>query len=196
MTDRIQNLIDTGRLVREKASDAEVAGLWLNALEAFADASVPGVSPKGRLVRAYDAGRLAATSLVRSRDLRVRATNHHEITVAAAGFVSAGDLAASFGELEELRALRVDAEYGWESGVSATDAESALQTVRGILRESATNLRAHRPAHPSSGMNARTGSGECRPANSASRRNRRWNGTKSACTERSCRARRLCAPAP
>lgn len=126
MTDRIQNLIDAGRLVRENASDMEVAGLGSNALEAFADASFIGMSAKGRLVRAYDAGRLAATALVRARDLRVRASNHHEVTLAAAAFVSARDLAVALGDLEDLRTLRSDAEYGWGSTVSAADAEHAF----------------------------------------------------------------------
>ncbi|HEX6912256.1 MAG TPA: hypothetical protein VF142_17765 [Longimicrobium sp.] len=146
MTDRIQNLIDAGRLVRETASDIEVAGLWSNALEAFADASARVISAKGRLVRAYDAGRLAATALVRSRDLRVRASNHHEITLAAAGFVSAGDLAIALDDLEDLRTVRSDAEYGWESNVSAADAENALDVVRRILHHGTLNLRQHRPA--------------------------------------------------
>ena len=146
MTDRIQNLIDAGRLARQEASDTEVAGLWSNALEAFADASVPGISPKGRLVRAYDAGRLAAAALVRSRDLRVRATNHHEVTLAAAGFVAGGGLAALVGELDELRTLRIQVEYGWASNVSAEDARNALEIVRRFLDEGAPNLREHRPA--------------------------------------------------
>jgi hypothetical protein len=146
MTDRIQNLIDAGRLVRQAGSDTEVAGLWSNALEAFADASVPGISAKGQLVRAYDAGRLAAAALVRSRDLRVRAANHHEVTLAAAGFVSGGSLAALLRDLDDVRIARSEAEYGWESSVSAEDARAALDIVRKILNESAPNLREHRPA--------------------------------------------------
>jgi hypothetical protein len=146
MTDRIQNLVDSGRIVRQAGSDTEVAGLWSNALEAFADASVAGISAKGRLVMAYDAGRLAAAALVRSRDLRVRAANHHEVTLAAAGFVSESSLATLLRELDDVRTLRSDAQYGWESNVSAADAENALKIVRRILIEGARNLLEHRPA--------------------------------------------------
>ncbi len=148
MTNRIQNLIDAGRLVREASSDGEVAGLWANALEAFADAcnSVGVMSAKGRLVRAYDAGRLAATALVRSRGLRVRASNHHEVTLAAAAFVSEVDLALALGDLEDLRTVRSDAEYSWESNVSPADAEHALEVVRSVLRNGALDLRQHRPS--------------------------------------------------
>ncbi|HEY0016510.1 MAG TPA: hypothetical protein VGC13_09340 [Longimicrobium sp.] len=53
-----------------------------NAVQAFRDAAVEGVSANGKLVRAYDAGRIAATAIVRVRDLRVRAANHHELTLA------------------------------------------------------------------------------------------------------------------
>ena len=81
MTDRIQNLVDAGRLSREPASDDEIAGLWANALQAFGDAQVESISANGRLLRAYDAGRIAAAAVVRSRDLRVRAANHHELTL-------------------------------------------------------------------------------------------------------------------
>jgi hypothetical protein len=97
-------------------------------------------------VRAYDAARLAAAALVRSRDLRVRATNHHEVTLAAAGFVAGGSLAALVGELDELRTLRIEVEYGWASNVSAEDAQNALEIVRRFLDEGAPNLREHRPS--------------------------------------------------
>jgi hypothetical protein len=93
MTDRIQNLVDAGRLAREAASDEEIAGLWANAVQAFRDAAVEGVSANGKLVRAYDAGRIAATAVVRVRDLRVRAANHHELTLAVAALVSGAELA-------------------------------------------------------------------------------------------------------
>ena len=146
MTDRIQNLIDMGRLLRDEAGDEEVAGLWSNALEAFADASVTGISAAGRLVRAYDAGRLAAAALVRSRDLRVRAANHHEITLVAASFTSSGDLEVALGDLQDLRTLRSAAEYGWQMSVSDDDAEDALAVVRRVIQGGAHNLQEHRPA--------------------------------------------------
>jgi hypothetical protein len=55
MTDRIQNLVDAGRLSREPTADDEVAGLWTNAVQAFHDAQVDSISANGRLLRAYDA---------------------------------------------------------------------------------------------------------------------------------------------
>lgn len=123
MVDRIQNLIEAGRLAREPAPDAEITGLWSNALQAYQDARVKNVSPTGRLVRAYDAGRIAAAAIVRSRDLRVRAANHHEVTLAVAALVSSAELAKAFAELDGIRRRRVDLEYGWQAGASEQEVE-------------------------------------------------------------------------
>lgn len=146
MTDRIQSLIDAGRLSREPASDDEVAGLWGNAVQAFADAQVESVSANGRLLRAYDAGRIAAAAVVRSRDLRVRAANHHELTLAVAALVSSPELALAFNEMDGMRRLRTDLEYGWQAGASDTDVHRALDVVRRILRGGSAELPVSRPS--------------------------------------------------
>lgn len=146
MTDRIQNLLDLGKLVREPAPDDEVAGLWANALQAYQDAHVPAISASGRLVRAYDSARIAAMAMVRSRDLRPRASNHHEVTSSAAQMLAGGELRAALGALDVLRPLRVEAEYGWQVQTSAAEAERAVNVARQVLQNGAHNLVAHRPA--------------------------------------------------
>jgi hypothetical protein len=145
MSDRIQNLIDAGRLAREPASDDEITGLWANGVQAFEDARMEGMSTTGRLIRAYDAGRIAATALVRSRDLRVRASNHHEVTLAVATLLARADLAAAIRELDAVRRRRTDLEYGWQAGASKDDVDRAIETVGRILRHGVENLREHRP---------------------------------------------------
>lgn len=146
MSDRIQNLVDAGRLAREPAPDDEIAGLWTNAVQAYRDALVESISANGRLVRAYDAGRIAATAVVRARDLRVRAANHHELTLAVAALLSGAELARAFGELDGMRRLRVDLEYGWQAGASEKDVGRALDVVGRILDREAAELAAHRPS--------------------------------------------------
>lgn len=146
MTDRIQNLVDAGRLSRDPASDDEIVGLWTNAVQAFHDAQVESVSANGRLLRAYDAGRIAAAAVVRSRDLRVRAANHHELTLAVAALVSGPELALGFSEMDGMRRLRADLEYGWQAGASDADVHRALDVVRRILRRGAVELAASRPS--------------------------------------------------
>jgi hypothetical protein len=146
MADRIQNLIDAGRLSREPAPDDEIAGLWANAVQAFHDASVDSVSANGRLLRAYDAGRIAAAAIVRSRDLRVRAANHHELTLAVAALVSGADLAKALNEMDGVRRLRASLEYGWQAGASDADVQRALDVVHRILRGGSTELAISRPS--------------------------------------------------
>ena len=145
MTDRIQNLVDAGRLARVPAPDDEVAGLWANALQAYADARVAALSANGRLVRAYDAGRIAASAVVRSRGLRVRATNHHEVTIAVAALVGGELLATALREFEALRTLRSGIEYGWGAGASGQDVERAVGVVGRILEHGARDLQQNRP---------------------------------------------------
>jgi hypothetical protein len=144
MTDRIQNLVDAGRLSREPTSDDEIAGLWANAVQAFSDAQVESLSANGRLLRAYDAGRIAAAAVVRARDLRVRAANHHELTLAVAALVSGRDLALAFNEMDGMRRLRTDLEYGWQGGASDSDVRRALDVVRRILQGASVELPASR----------------------------------------------------
>lgn len=144
MSDRIQNLLDAGRLAREPAPDDEIAGLWANAVQAYRDALVEGVSTNGRLVRAYDAGRIAATAVVRARDLRVRAANHHELTLALAALLSGEALARAFTELDGMRRLRVDLEYGWQAGASEKDVGRALDVAERILAHGAEEVATQR----------------------------------------------------
>ncbi|HEX6039337.1 hypothetical protein [Longimicrobium sp.] len=144
MSDRIQNLVDLGKLAREPAGDDEIVGLWSNALQAFADALVSGLSASGRLVRAYDAGRIAAMAVVRSRDLRVRAANHHEMTLAVARLIGGPELGQAVADLDGFRTRRTEVEYGWQVAVSAEDAERATEVARRVLRHGAIDLREHR----------------------------------------------------
>jgi hypothetical protein len=146
MTDRIQNLVDAGRLSREPAPDDEIAGLWTNAVQAFHDAQVDSISANGRLLRAYDAGRIAAAAIVRSRDLRVRAANHHELTLAVAALASGPDLAKAFNEMDGIRRFRADLEYGWRAGASDADVQRALDVVRRVLQGGSAELTASRPS--------------------------------------------------
>jgi hypothetical protein len=146
MSDRIQGLIDAGRLSREPAPDDEVAGLWANALQAYTDATFPHLSANGRLVRAYDAGRIAASALVRANDLRVRAANHHEMTIGVAALLGSEELRAALRRFEAFRSLRSNIEYGWQAQASDDDVNRAVDVVRSILEHGARELHPLRPA--------------------------------------------------
>ena len=145
MTDRIQNFLDAGWLQPHPAIDDEVVDVWSNALLTYHDAANADLSPKNRTILGYDAGRLAALAIVRSRDVRIRAGNHHEITIKGAAALSGRDLAGAFHILDDLRSRRHALEYGWGRPTSAEAAASLLTTVRRILELGAENLRQHRP---------------------------------------------------
>jgi hypothetical protein len=144
LTDRSDNLIAAGRLERFEAPDEEIGGVWANALRAFGDALLASQSLRGRLTDAYDAGRLAAHAIVRCHGLRVRAANHHEMTIAAAAMLSDSPLSDALNRLQATRTLRVEIEYGWSNIVNSSDVEMATSLVRQILVEGAQHIRAER----------------------------------------------------
>jgi hypothetical protein len=145
MTDRIQVFIEAGRLARAPAADEEVVGLWAAAVEAFADASSESISPRSRVGLVYDAGRLAADAMVRSHDLRVRATNHHEVAIRTASLLTDEELARAFGRLDSLRTIRAEAKYGWQMADVAENLAMAAPLVRRILELTSRRLVAARP---------------------------------------------------
>jgi hypothetical protein len=145
VSDRIENLVEMGRLAREDAPDEEVVGLWANAVEAYEDAALANRSPNRRLTSAYDAGRVAALALVRAANLRVRARNHHEVTLAAAGFVGGEELEGLFQEFQALRLERIQLEYGWQVKATVGDVEAVLPRVRRILSLAHRAVAALRP---------------------------------------------------
>jgi hypothetical protein len=146
MSDRVERLVELGTLQRETAGDEEVLDIWRNAVRTYRDARSPGLSPKSRLVLGYDAGRLAAHALVRSRDLRVRASNHHETTLKTAAYLSSPELASALFVLDDLRSRRHALEYGWGTTVSDAAAAELLDNVLQVLTLAAESLRTHRPA--------------------------------------------------
>ena len=146
MNPRIANLISLGRLVEEAASDEEVRGLWSHASEAYEDAALPNRSPNRRLTSAYDAGRIAALAVVRAANLRVRAQNHHEVTLAAAGLLAGEPLQTLFQEFQGLHLERIQIEYGWKTRASVDDVNRVLPKVLAILQHGSRWLRSERPA--------------------------------------------------
>jgi hypothetical protein len=145
VTDRIRSLIEAGWLVADPATDEEVIGLWNKALGAWADAHVTANTDDARIIRTYDAGRLAATSLVRAYHLRVRAQNHHEHTLRTAALLGTGELRHSLDEFDRVRRLRSEAEYGWQSSSSGTPLSRGIELVGRILVLACTELRLSRP---------------------------------------------------
>ncbi len=70
MNTTVNNHLEARRLEVRPAADDEVAAYWEKALVAYADASNAGSSRENRLLRAYDAGRIAALAIVRAAGYR------------------------------------------------------------------------------------------------------------------------------
>jgi hypothetical protein len=145
VNERIQRLIDLGRLAHEDAPDEEVAGLWANALQDYQDARLSGASPRSRLKNAYDAGRIAALAITRCHDLRVHAPNHHEITIVAAHHLLGGEGGQSLASFQSVRDLRAELQYGWQRQITMAEVERITALVRAILEHGARHIRAQRP---------------------------------------------------
>ncbi|HEX6751494.1 MAG TPA: hypothetical protein VF092_29650 [Longimicrobium sp.] len=146
MSDRFQNFLDAGWLQPSPASDDEVADIWANALSTYHDAATAQLTPKNRTILGYDAGRLAAYAIVRARDVKIRAGNHHEITIKGAAALSEKELAGALYVLDDLRARRHALEYGWGAATSTDASTALLATVRRILELGADHLRNQRPS--------------------------------------------------
>ncbi|HYH78141.1 MAG TPA: hypothetical protein VEX86_00030 [Longimicrobium sp.] len=146
MTDRIQSWVDAGWLSHVPAADEEVTGLWNKSVAALADARPEVMSADARLIRAYDAGRIAATAVVRCHGLRVRAQNHHEMILKSAALLGSPELAQALNEFDRVRHMRTEVEYGWqEVQVDDDRLVRALRLVQRILEMVAAELKACRP---------------------------------------------------
>lgn len=144
--ERIQSFVEAGWLAEAPASDEEVIGLWSKALGAWGDAHVTANTDEARVIRTYDAGRLAATAVVRAHNYRVRAQNHHEMTLRTAGALGGDELRRALNEFDRVRRLRSEAEYGWEPAPFESPLPHGMELVRRILSLCARELARARPA--------------------------------------------------
>jgi hypothetical protein len=95
---------------------------------------------------AYDAGRFAATALVRAHGLRVRAQNHHEIVLRSAGLLGGDELNRALNQFHRVRTLRAELEYGWEDVTLGERLTEALSLADRVLALVAPQLVGVRPA--------------------------------------------------
>jgi hypothetical protein len=69
----VRRHLESGTLEARPSDDDEVAAFWRKALVAYDDSRLASSSLESRLLRAYDAGRIAAFAIVRSAGYRTRA---------------------------------------------------------------------------------------------------------------------------
>lgn len=110
-----QRLLDESAIEAFVYDDAELLEFWTDALDALRDASLAGMSEKGRLGRAYDGGRLAATAVLGVAGYRVhtsRGGGHHYLTFQALYDLDEPDVSRFGDRLERARRPRAQAQYG------------------------------------------------------------------------------------
>jgi hypothetical protein len=98
--------------LEERFDNSELAGLWARALSAWHDAGVTGLSTEGAFIRAYDAARQAAVTVLAAHGLRVKSgPGHHYITFYALGALEVLELSDFGTEFEAVRNSRHLAAY-------------------------------------------------------------------------------------
>src|SRR5687767_11050597 len=77
----VRRHLEGGTLEERGAADDVVAAFWGKAIVAYNDARVASSSLDNRLLRAYDAGRIAALAIVRAAGYRTKGgEGHHYVT--------------------------------------------------------------------------------------------------------------------
>jgi len=143
MNERIRRFIENRWLDDQPAADDDIVDLWESALDSYDHART--APPRYQFLAGYDAGRIAAQAIVRARNLRVRATNHHEMTIQAAAQLSVPELRTLLHTLDEMRKERSALEYGGVGRVSSERANAVIDLLRRLLPLAAENLREERP---------------------------------------------------
>lgn len=108
----VRRLLEAGRLRAQPMQREHVAALWRKAVNSGRDAALPGMSVDGALRSAYEAGHLAALSLLAAHGLRTGSgQGHHEVAFAAAAALGHAGLDELVADSMEVRSLRKGAMY-------------------------------------------------------------------------------------
>lgn len=146
MNTTIQKHLDGKRLQADPVDDPEVLGFWRKALVAQVDATNATVSLENRMLRAYDAARIAATAIVRAAGYRTRGDGHHHITFdVARSLVSDVDLKRALDTMDALRKVRHDVEYEAEGEVDERTLTKALRGADQVIALGRVHLQKQRP---------------------------------------------------
>jgi hypothetical protein len=148
MNSTVRNHLDARRLENIPAPDSEIIGFWEKALVACRDAHNASASPDNRLLRAYDAARLAASAILREAGLRSRGREgHHYVTFdTARSLVSDPALRNALDEMNSMRDVRHAVEYEADDSLDQATVDEAISSAGQVLRLGAEYLRSARPA--------------------------------------------------
>jgi hypothetical protein len=112
LPERVQRLVEMGRVRAHASTPDEVVILWRKALESASDAALAGMSLDGALRAAYDGGHLAVLALLACHGLRPSGgQGHHEAAFACAAALGYPGLEELVPDSMEIRALRKGSMY-------------------------------------------------------------------------------------
>lgn len=105
-------MLSAGDLSQVEATPADVAGLWMKALQSASDAELSDISLEGAIQSAYTAGLNAALCLLLACGLKTRSGGgHHERTFSVAQELGGPRLKDLVVESSEVRGLRTGSVY-------------------------------------------------------------------------------------
>ena len=129
---------------REPPSKTELDNLRSIVARSLKVVAAPGLSADARFVMAYDAARTLSLMIVRSSGYRPRSVGGHYNTFLALEAADGGfaKLSAYF---DGCRMKRNDCEYDFAGGVTDTDAEGLLNTVKQFAIDAEAWINARHP---------------------------------------------------
>src|SRR5271155_844094 len=137
-------LLADKRITRVRPTKAELDNLRSIVTRSLKDVRAAGLSADARFIMAYDAARTLALIIVRAAGYRPRSVGGHYNTFLA---LDAADpvFAALSAYFDGCRMKRNDCEYDFAGGVTDTDADGLLKTVRQFAIDAEAWVKTHHP---------------------------------------------------
>lgn len=110
--EQIRRLVDDRRIKEQEFAQPDVAAVWKKAVESARDAAISSLSIDSAIRLAYDAGHMAALTLLAAHGLKPSSgQGHHEMAFYAAAVLGGGLLEDLVADSEEIRGLRKGSMY-------------------------------------------------------------------------------------
>jgi hypothetical protein len=126
------------------ATKAEIDNLRSIVTRSLSDVAVVGLSVDSRFIMAYDAARTLSLIVVRAAGYRPRMVGGHYNTFVALETADPA-FAALSAYFDSCRVKRNASEYTFAGGISDTDADGLLNTVRHFAIDAEAWVRTHHP---------------------------------------------------
>ena len=142
----LDSWLQSGYLIKHRATVAEVQKLLGVVARELSDAAVPGLSNDGRFMHAYDAAlQLCAIALHASGFAVGKGRGHHAYTINSLEYSLGTQHKANVAYLLACSAQRNQTLYDRAGVVTEQDAKDLLQTAQQLRNEVLARLRAEHP---------------------------------------------------